>query len=78
MKVVVIRCRETCKTLNLKINSGLNSGTSYNKFLFNDFHFPSSNYNTLVSVTNEFFTSVNTLRMGDTDLRFYITTVQDG
>ena len=40
MKVVVIQCREKCKTLNLKINDGHSSGTSYNKFLFNDSSFP--------------------------------------
>ena len=40
MKVVVIRCREECKTLKLKIISGHSSGASCNKFLFNDFSFP--------------------------------------
>ena len=32
----------------------------------------------LCSLKNHVFWDVNTLRMGDADLRFYITTVQDG
>ena len=54
MKVIVIRCREKCKILNLKINGGHSSGMSYNKFLFNDFSFPFVQLQ-YFSVRNEFF-----------------------